>query len=80
MALSDSVKDNLKEAESSLRAALSFASRQERSTCCVSNAKLINELEKITALDDVQDNLDEMMNAFNNRKKGDNNHPFNPFT
>ena len=79
MAFSDSVKDHLVNAEQSLRAALSFASRQERSQSCLAIAKLINDLEKLNSLDQVSDDLEEMMNKFKNSKDGDNKHPFNPF-
>lgn len=79
MALSESVTSNLKDAEQSLRAALSFASRQERSTCCVTIAKLINDLEKINTLDTVQDDLEGFMTSFKNTKGKGKDNPFNPF-
>ena len=42
MALSKSVEDSLKEAEQSLRNALAFAARGERSTVCTQIAKLMH--------------------------------------
>ena len=59
MALSDSVKFSLEEAESHLRNALSFAARQERPIVCTQIAKLISDIESIGSMDSVLDALDE---------------------
>jgi hypothetical protein len=64
MALSQSVEENLKEAEASLRAALSYAARQERPMVCSSIANLIERIESIQSTDIILDKLE-------NRKLGD---------
>ncbi len=74
MALSDSVKGHLQTAEESLRAALSFASRQERPTVCIALAKLINDVERVSTVDETQDNLGAIMNKFNDKR--DRGFPF----
>jgi len=64
MALSDSVETNLKDAEQSLRAALSFAARQERPMVCSVIADLIHRIESLQTTDSLLDKLE-------NRKPGD---------
>lgn len=64
MALSDSVETNLKNAEQSLRAALSFAARQERPMVCSVIADLIHRIESLQTTDSLLDKLE-------NRKPGD---------
>ena len=64
MALSESVETNLKEAESSLRAALSYAARQERPMVCSVIADLIHRIESLQSTDAILDKLE-------NRKPGD---------
>jgi hypothetical protein len=64
MALSQSVEENLKEAEASLRAALSYAARQERPMVCSAIANLIERIESIQSTDIILDKLE-------NRKLGD---------
>lgn len=59
MALSKSVEESLKEAESSLRNALAFAARQERPIVCNSISKLIMEIDHIISFDDILDKLDK---------------------
>lgn len=59
MALSKSVEESLKEAESSLRNALAFAARQERPIVCNSISKLIMEIDHIISFDDILDKLDQ---------------------
>jgi hypothetical protein len=64
MALSESVEQNLKEAEASLRAALAYAARQERPMVCSVVADLIHRIETLQSTDAILDKLE-------NRKPGD---------
>tara|TARA_A200000113_G_C8653613_1_gene286639 strand:- start:197 stop:430 length:234 start_codon:yes stop_codon:yes gene_type:complete len=64
MALSKSVEDSLKEAESNLRNALAFAARQERPMVCGVISELITKIDSIIKVDEVLDKLE-------NRKPGD---------
>jgi len=64
MALSQSVEENLKDAEQSLRAALAFAARQERPMVCSVIADMINRIESVQNTDSILDKLE-------NRKFGD---------
>ena len=64
MALSKSVEDSLKEAESHMRNALAFAARQERPTVCTQIAKLMAELSHIQS-------IDAMFDKSEDRKPGD---------
>jgi hypothetical protein len=64
MALSESVEQNLKEAEASLRAALAYAARQERPMVCSVIADLIHRIETLQTTDSLLDKLE-------NRKPGD---------
>ena len=63
MALSQSVEENLKDAEQSLRAALAFAARQERPMVCSVIADLISRIESVMSTDSLLDKLE-------NRKPG----------
>ena len=63
MALSQSVEENLKDAEQSLRAALAFAARQERPMVCSVIADLIHRIESVMSTDSLLDKLE-------NRKPG----------
>ncbi len=58
MALSDSVKFSLEEAESHLRNALSFAARQERPMVCSAIADMIKQIEAMQSADDILDKLE----------------------
>ena len=58
MALSNSVEESLKEAQSSLRNALAYAARQERPIVCTQIAKLISDIEHIESFDDLLDTID----------------------
>jgi len=58
MALSKSVSESLREAESHLRNALAFAARQERPLVCTSIAKLIQEMESLQTFDEIMDKLE----------------------
>jgi len=64
MALSDSVETSLKEAEASLRNALSYAARQERPMVCSVIADMISRIESLQTTDSILDKLE-------NRKEGD---------
>ena len=64
MALSQSVEENLKDAEQSLRAALAFAARHERPMICSVIADLISRIESVQNTDSILDKLE-------NRKFGD---------
>jgi hypothetical protein len=59
MALSKTVEDSLKEAESSLRNALAFAARGERPLVCSQIANLIKEIDQIQSFDGIFDMLEE---------------------
>lgn len=58
MALSKSVKESLIEAESSLRNALAYAARQERSMVCSSISDLISKINYIIKSDEFLDKLE----------------------
>jgi hypothetical protein len=64
MALSESVETSLKEAEASLRNALSYAARQERPMVCSVIADMISRIESLQTTDSILDKLE-------NRKSGD---------
>ena len=64
MALSESVETSLKEAEASLRNALSYAARQERPMVCSVIADMISRIESLQTTDSILDKLE-------NRKPGD---------
>ena len=64
MALSQSVEDSLREAESSLRNALAFSARQERPMICSCIADLISKIESMQETDSILDKLE-------NRRPGD---------
>ena len=58
MALSNSVEESLKEAEQSLRNALAFAARQERSMVCSVIAEMIGRLDSLRSTDEILDKLE----------------------
>ena len=64
MALGTQVTESLKEAEASLRNALSFAARTERPMVCSVIADLISRIESVQNTDSILDKLE-------NRKFGD---------
>lgn len=72
MALSDSVATSLKEAEASLRNALSYAARQERPLVCKTISSMIGDIDQLMKIDDFIDKLEERMSG----DKG----MFGPFT
>jgi len=59
MALSESVKESLNEAQQSLRNALAFAARQERPMVCSVIADLISRIESMENTDSILDKLDD---------------------
>jgi hypothetical protein len=64
VALSESVETSLKEAEASLRNALSYAARQERPFVCSVIADMISRIESLQSTDSILDKLES-------RKPGD---------
>jgi len=64
MALGTQVEESLKEAEASLRNALSYAARQERPMVCSVIADLISRIESVQ-------NTDSLLDKLENRKPGD---------
>lgn len=64
MALSKSVEESLKEAESVLRNALSYAARQERAFVCGGISDMITKIDSLIHADALMDKLE-------NRKFGD---------
>jgi hypothetical protein len=64
MALGTQVEESLKEAEASLRNALSYAARTERPMVCSVIADLIHRIESVMSTDSLLDKLE-------NRKPGD---------
>lgn len=63
MALSKSVEESLKEAESSLRNALAYAARQERPMVCSVIADLISRIESVMSTDNLLDKLEDRING-----------------
>lgn len=74
MALSQTVIDSLKEAQSSLRNALAFAARNERPIICESIAKLLSSIDTIESSESIMDTLDKYKNP-----GGDGESPFGKF-
>ena len=64
MALGKQVEESLKEAQSDLRNALSFAARSERSITCKQIAELIHSIDNVISADSILDKIE-------NRKPGD---------
>lgn len=63
MALSKSVEESLKEAESSLRNALAYAARQERPVVCNGIAELICRIDQIQSFDGILDKIEGMKSS-----------------
>ena len=61
MSLGKNVEDSLRDAEASLRNALSFAARQEKPYVSVIISKIINEIDQLIYIDKFQDKLEEKM-------------------
>jgi hypothetical protein len=64
MALSDSVENSLREAESSLRNALAYAARQEKPFVAKHIADMVMQIDSLMATDSLIDKLEQ-------RSKGD---------
>jgi uncharacterized membrane-anchored protein YjiN (DUF445 family) len=58
MALSKSVETSLNEAQSSLRNALAYAARQERSMVCSVIADMISRIDTLQSTDSLLDKLE----------------------
>jgi AMMECR1 domain-containing protein len=58
MALSKSVEESLKEANSNLRNALAYAARQERPMVCREIAKIICDIQTLQDTDSILDKLE----------------------
>ena len=58
MALSKSVEDSLKEADSNLRNALAYAARQERPMVCREIAKIISDIQSLQDTDIILDKIE----------------------
>lgn len=65
MALSESVENSLTEAESSLRNALAFAARGERSAVCTIIADMINRIDQLRSVDNLMDTLEDIQSKNN---------------
>ena len=65
MALSQSVTDSLQEAEQSLRNALAFAARGERSIVAKQIAEMIHSIEMMQMHDNFLDTLEELTEGNN---------------
>jgi hypothetical protein len=63
MALSKSVEESLKEAEASLRNALSYAARQEKPFIGKHIADMILEIDNLIKTDELIDKLENRMNG-----------------
>lgn len=59
MALSKTVEESLKEAESSLRNALAYAARQERPVVCNTISEIICRIDSIQSFDGIMDTLEQ---------------------
>jgi hypothetical protein len=58
MALSNSVVESLKDAESSLRNALAYAARSERPFVAKSIASLVSDIDSLVHIDHLLDSMD----------------------
>lgn len=63
MALASQVEESLKEAEASLRNALSFAARQERPMVCNVIADMIQRIDSVIKTDELLDKLENRKNG-----------------
>ena len=61
MSLGKNVEDSLRDAEASLRNALSFAARQEKPYVSVTISRIISEIDQLIYIDKFQDKLEEKM-------------------
>lgn len=70
MALSESVESSLKDAEQSLRNALSYAARQEKPFVAKHIADMIMNIDNLISADKLIDKLEERMNGDEDTKRG----------
>lgn len=66
MALSNSVEESLKEAESHLRNALAFAARQEAPFVSMAISDMIANIDKLIQTDKFLDKMDNIMKKYGN--------------
>ena len=59
MALSKTITESLKEAESHIRNALAFASRSERSSTVTILSKILTQIDNLAYTDDLLDQLED---------------------
>lgn len=74
MALSQSVEESLKESESALRNALSYAARQEKPFVAREISDMICRIDTLIKTDQLLDKLEDRMNG-----RGDDKGMFGPF-
>ena len=67
MALSQSVTDSLKEAESSLRNALAYAARAERPLIAKNIAEMIHNIDILIRTDEFLDHIDDMRQSLKDK-------------
>jgi len=72
MALSPQVIEHLNDAISSVRSALWHASKNERPSTITQIAKILNEIDVISAHDDALDSIDNILNDLKNKGDLDN--------
>ncbi len=65
MALSEPVQESMREAETHLRNALSFASRTERPNMVAHIAKLVAQIDNIISADEILDKMEERQTGSN---------------
>ncbi len=70
MALSESVETSLRDAEQSLRNALSYAARQEKPFVGKHIADMIMDIDNLISADKLIDKLEERMNGDDDSKRG----------
>ena len=68
MALSKSVEESLKEAESSLRNALAYAARQEKPFVARQISEMICSIDNLIRVDQLVDKLENRMNGLGDDK------------
>ena len=65
MALSETVQESMREAETHLRNALSFAARTERPNMVAHIAKLVAQIDNIISADEILDKIEERQTGSN---------------
>lgn len=66
MALSKQVEESLREAESNLRNALSFAARTEKPFVTVMISNMIRDIDSVIYLDNIHDKFDNLKDKYRN--------------